>query len=145
MTVEQQQKIVDAVMHRMALRHGSSKRRDFEVACLTLDLVIGSGNQSEPEHSAATRRSESVKKLFKLFSPCFLFGHRSSVFDRDDRGYLLRCSDCQSVIRYVLEGQALKLRASIPVEQGKDQAAIAERERRLAQMSQRPIRLVKRG
>ncbi len=33
------QRIVDEVMHTIAMRHGSSTRRDFEVACLTVDLL----------------------------------------------------------------------------------------------------------
>lgn len=61
MTVQQQQKIVDLVMHRMALRHGSSTRRDFEVACLTLDVQIGSGNQASQEHAVATVQERSVE------------------------------------------------------------------------------------
>lgn len=64
MTVEQQQLIVDRVMHRIALRHGSSTRRDFEVACLTVDVVIaviGSGNQATQEHAESPRRSAAHK------------------------------------------------------------------------------------
>ena len=61
MTVEQQQKIVDAVMHRMAVRHGSSTRRDFEVACLVIDVMLGSGNQATQEQVVATSRSEAQK------------------------------------------------------------------------------------
>jgi hypothetical protein len=65
MTVEQQQQLADAVMHRMALRHGSSKRRDFEVVCLTLDLLIKEGllgsatDSANAEHSDATHRSNA--------------------------------------------------------------------------------------
>lgn len=39
MTAQQEQQIVDLVMSRMALRHGSSRRRDFEVACLTVEAI----------------------------------------------------------------------------------------------------------
>ena len=34
------QQIVDRVMREMAIRHGSSTRRDFEVASLVLDKVV---------------------------------------------------------------------------------------------------------
>jgi hypothetical protein len=43
MTVRHQQQIVDLVMSRMALRHGSSTRRDFEVACLTVEAIDKDG------------------------------------------------------------------------------------------------------
>lgn len=57
MTIEQQQQIVDQVMRRMAQRRGSSTKRDFDVACLTLDIVIGSGNQL----ASAERAVEETK------------------------------------------------------------------------------------
>ena len=36
---QQHQQIVDLVMHQIALQHGSSTRRDFEVARLTIEAV----------------------------------------------------------------------------------------------------------
>jgi len=35
------QQIVDFVMREMALRHGASRRRDFEVASLVIESLIG--------------------------------------------------------------------------------------------------------
>lgn len=54
------QAITDRVMRTMAIRHGSSTRRDFEVVGLVLDAVLGSGtDSSQAKHSDATRRSEA--------------------------------------------------------------------------------------
>jgi hypothetical protein len=66
MTVEEQQQLIDVVMHKMAIRRGASTRRDFEVACLTVDVLlarhrIGSATKAtNAERAAATRRSESA-------------------------------------------------------------------------------------
>ena len=65
MTYQEQHQLIDCIMRRMALRHGSSKQRDFEVACLTIDMVlarlrIGSATQAtNAEPSDNTRRSEA--------------------------------------------------------------------------------------
>jgi hypothetical protein len=59
MTVQEQQKLIDRVMHRIALSHGSSTHRDFQVACLVVDEMIASGTVTDAKHSDGTRRSEA--------------------------------------------------------------------------------------
>lgn len=50
---DQLQEIVDVVMKQMAIRHGSSRKRDFEVATLMLDaLLAAEGRHEENDHSA---------------------------------------------------------------------------------------------
>jgi hypothetical protein len=51
MNVREQQKIVDIVMQRTALRRGSSTRRDFEVACLAVAETIKAVSRLNQPHT----------------------------------------------------------------------------------------------
>lgn len=82
MTTQEQQKIVDVVMHRMALRHGSSQRRDFEVACLTLDVLLA-GNQAATSGIASPAASPALKNSTD-----------SRATPQESQA---RCSHCQNV------------------------------------------------
>lgn len=78
----------------------------------------------------------------RVFSPCFVFGHADHpIRSRNDHGHLvLRCWRCDQVVRVVLPDQVLRVRAEVkPVWPAKDQAAVAERERRLAESE--PVKL----
>jgi hypothetical protein len=77
MTTQEQQQLVDVVMQKTALRRGSSTRRDFEVACLTVGVLlarlrIGSGNQHAEEHAQATGRSAAQKESCKPCDACLI-------------------------------------------------------------------------